>query len=209
MTGRIYDPYIRLLLWEGVRSWWRAALPAWLSCGASRAEAAYTIGSHTEQLAFASSDTPAESRSISEVVCPFVWASETHKTTCALGFPANYDDELADSMLDLSQEDDVEIEGRLLEVGGNSPFYRKIRGASIACSDCSLSARTLMTDIGLYTDTKAVERLLVQGGLRLAATLNTVLGPAAERAGFRHATTEADAAWTRDGAYFGWLKEAE
>lgn len=148
LTGRIYDPYVRLLLWEGVRSWWRDALPVWLSCapaGFKQGDDA-TVPSSTRsdaQLTFLDLDAGGAQRrkrrtdgSDGDVICPFVWASETHRTTCALGFPANYDDDhYSSSMTDSAtateggNEDGSTDFGRLLEVGGQSPFYRKIRGA--------------------------------------------------------------------------------
>ncbi|BGP57723.1 hypothetical protein JCM8202v2_005370 [Rhodotorula sphaerocarpa] len=203
LTGRIYDPYVRLLLWEGVRSWWRDALPTWLSCalaGFKQGDDA-TVPSSTRsdaQLAFLDPGAGGTQRRTGDgdgdVICPFVWASETHRTTCALGFPANYDDDhysvsTTDSAIESDEGDGSNGFGRLLEVGGQSPFYRKIR------------------------DTKAVERLLVQGGLRLAATLNTIFAPVAVEAGFSFATDaaqeEAEQAWTRRGVYWGWLQEEE
>ncbi|GAA5873866.1 hypothetical protein JCM3774_000707 [Rhodotorula dairenensis] len=197
LTGRIYDPYIRLLLWEGVRSWWRDSLPAWLSCPSRSSTdevetdtAKGILYEPADQLAFpASSGDEAPARE-NLVICPFEWASDTHKTTCALGFPANYDDEVRGEALMLSDGPSREaaepaVTGRLLEVGGQSPFYLKIR------------------------NTKAVERLLVQAGLRLAATLNLILAPVADKAGFVAASAGREPLNIVNGAYFGWLAEAE
>ncbi|GAA5992238.1 hypothetical protein JCM10908_001833 [Rhodotorula pacifica] len=193
LTGRIYDPYIRLLLWEGVRSWWRDSLPAWLACTATSSAAKLpntqliAPTQQAEQLAFRFDDEQRAEEKV--VICPFDWASETHRTTCALGFPANYDDELQEESSasmragDQGDESQPTTTGRLLEVGGQSPFYLKIR------------------------NTKAVERLLVQAGLRLAATLNLVLAPVAESAGWVSTMTEREQ--LGNGAYFGWLADAE
>ncbi|GAA5836968.1 hypothetical protein JCM9279_007720 [Rhodotorula babjevae] len=131
LTGRIYDPYIRLLLWEGVRTWWRTSLPGWFTCAPSPSSA---LPPHPAQLVLGGSPAKA-------TVCPVTWATETHKTTCAMGFPDGYDEH-----------------GAPVEAGGRSEFYRRIR------------------------DSLTVERLLTQAGLRLAAALNTVLGPAAAAA---------------------------
>jgi hypothetical protein len=48
---------------------------------------------------------------------------------------------------------------------------------------------------------------LVQAGLRLAATLNLILAPVADKAGF--VSTSAEQERIGNGAYFGWLVEAE
>ncbi|BGP19391.1 hypothetical protein JCM10213_000628 [Rhodosporidiobolus nylandii] len=132
LTGRIYDPFIRLLLWEGVRSWYRLALPEWLDCGATVSASSST--SSSEQITFSSSSTDDEPK-IEDVVCPIRWATETHKVTCELAFPKGYDEHRSPPQ----------------EVGGNSEFWRGLK------------------------DDHSIARLLLQAGLRLAATLNTVL----------------------------------
>lgn len=48
---------------------------------------------------------------------------------------------------------------------------------------------------------------MVQAGLRLAATLNLILAPVADKAGF--VSTSAEQERIGNGAYFGWLVEAE
>ncbi|GAA5886427.1 hypothetical protein JCM6882_001635 [Rhodosporidiobolus microsporus] len=148
LTGRIYDPYIRLLLWEGVREWYRSSLPEWMDCSAagpfssssSASSAALAAGAQHGQLTFSS---PAEGEGpakMGDIVCPIRWATETHRVTCELAFPRGYDDHRTPPV----------------EVGGNSEFWRGLK------ADHSLA------------------RLLLQGGLRLAATLNTVLAEPAK-----------------------------
>jgi hypothetical protein len=146
LAGRIYDPYIRLLLWEGVRSWWRDSLPTWLSCSRQSSDdkddftsgSFFTPSAGLDQLTFRAEADGSSSRKA--VICPFAWASETHRTTCALGFPANYDDELLHNegtvLLEELREDagSSTMTGRLLEVGGQSPFYLKIRSTLLAFS---------------------------------------------------------------------------
>ncbi|GAA5986624.1 hypothetical protein JCM11641_005169 [Rhodosporidiobolus odoratus] len=131
LIGRIYDPYIRLLLWEGVRSWYRSSLSTWLSCDASASLSASASAS-PDQVTF-SSAVGSEKR-IEDVVCPVRWATETHKVTCGFAFPEGYDMHAQPPQ----------------EIGGNSQFWKDLK------ADHSLA------------------RLLLQAGLRLAATLNTV-----------------------------------
>ncbi|GAA5832034.1 hypothetical protein JCM11251_002795 [Rhodosporidiobolus azoricus] len=159
LTGRIYDPYIRLLLWEGVRSWYRSSLSEWMDCSAtgpfSTSSASSTVIKHTPkvededapfiptaakgQLTFSSTEKTSK---VEDIACPIRWATETHRVTCELGFPEGYDEH-----------------GALREIGGESEFWRGLK------ADHSLA------------------RLLLQGGLRLAAVLNTVLAePAKELA---------------------------
>lgn len=113
LTGRIYDPYIRLLLWEGVRSWWRTSLPSWFTCSSPS-----SISPPFNQIRL--------NLGADDVVCPFTWATETHRTTCEMGFPEGY-----------------EMERKPLEeIGGRSNFYAKIRSASapFLCSFPSLTS---------------------------------------------------------------------
>ncbi|BGO94901.1 hypothetical protein NBRC10512_006164 [Rhodotorula toruloides] len=112
LTGRIYDPYIRLLLWEGVRSWWRTSLPSWFTCSSPS-----SISPPFNQIRL--------NLGADDVVCPFTWATETHRTTCEMGFPEGY-----------------EMERKPLEeIGGRSNFYAKIRN--------SLTLERLLTQAGL------------------------------------------------------------
>ncbi|RSH87451.1 hypothetical protein EHS25_003361 [Saitozyma podzolica] len=34
LLGAIFDPYVRWIVWEGIRQWWTPDLPSWLSCPA-------------------------------------------------------------------------------------------------------------------------------------------------------------------------------
>lgn len=81
----IYDPYIRLILWEGVRVWWRESLSSWFTCPAPSSES--SIDSPSSQLLFSSEAT----HDIGMNVCAESWARETHKITCGLVYPLDYD----------------------------------------------------------------------------------------------------------------------
>lgn len=35
LLGAIFDPYVRWIVWEGIRQWWRPELAEWISCPAS------------------------------------------------------------------------------------------------------------------------------------------------------------------------------
>ncbi|GAA5929958.1 hypothetical protein JCM1841_001226 [Sporobolomyces salmonicolor] len=99
LIGAIYDPYVRLLLWEGVRAWWRSSLPTWLACPSSLSSPPQLVFSTTQQ------------KDTKQIVCPVHWASGTHKVTCELAFPQGYD----------------EHENPPVEVGGQTAYYRAIR----------------------------------------------------------------------------------
>lgn len=85
LRGTIYDSYIRLMLWEGVRQWWRSSISSWIECPASLDDTVQVaILQQAQQVAFRH---PEAEPDLSRVVCPVVWATETHKYTCALAFP--------------------------------------------------------------------------------------------------------------------------
>lgn len=128
LRGTIYDPYIRLILWEGVRLWWRSSLPAWLLCALPLTDFTSPL---QQQLRF--------SPQIS-VVCPEEWARQTHKITCENVFPKEYN----------FTAPPVEL--------NTKEYYGPIR------------------------EHNTIERLLAQGGLRLAATLNSIFGPSSMQA---------------------------
>ncbi|GAA6013247.1 hypothetical protein JCM10207_000831 [Rhodosporidiobolus poonsookiae] len=172
LNGAIYDPYIRLLLWEGVRSWYRASLPEWLDCGAFSSpslSSSSLLPADPHQLTFSSPAEEGEGeKELKKTVCPLRWATETHRVTCALAFPEGYDDHKPP-----------------VEIGRESEFWKKIK------------------------DDHTLARLLLQGGLRLAATLNVVLAaPArawAEQQGWV-TLLERDEAGPLN---LGWVEEAE
>ncbi|KAL7421838.1 hypothetical protein Q5752_003609 [Cryptotrichosporon argae] len=35
LLGAIFDPYVRFIVWEGIREWWRDSLAEWVSCPAA------------------------------------------------------------------------------------------------------------------------------------------------------------------------------
>ncbi|GAA6009126.1 hypothetical protein JCM11491_005760 [Sporobolomyces phaffii] len=132
LTGAIYDPLIRLLLWEGVRTWWRTSLPEWLACPEQTAQSSTTrtrLGRGPDQLTFSSAARSVggrrEESRLESIVCPVHWAAGTHRVTCELAFPPGYD----------------EHANPPVEVGGNTPYYRAIAD--------SLTIERLLTQAGL------------------------------------------------------------
>ncbi|SGY76043.1 BQ5605_C005g03463 [Microbotryum silenes-dioicae] len=131
----IYDPYIRLILWEGVRIWWRDALPSWFLCPKSASPLETQQRRNQIHLETPSSSSPPGIFALG--VCPRTWAKETHQTTCARTFPPDYD-----SQHPIPRELNTK------------EYYGPIRESNI------------------------IEKLLAQGGLRLAATLNAIFADA-------------------------------
>ncbi|SCV69378.1 BQ2448_2398 [Microbotryum intermedium] len=135
----IFDPYIRLILWEGVRIWWRDALPSWFLCpkSASSSETRH----RRNQIHFDTSSASSSPSILALGVCPQSWAQETHQTTCARTFPPDYDSQ--------------------------HPIPKELNTKEY---------------YGPIQDSNIIEKLLAQGGLRLAATLNAIFADATVQA---------------------------
>lgn len=136
-----YGAFVRRMLWEGVNDRWEAEASSWLSCPAKPlsvweevkeiahgvissflAQPHYRRGGRIEILP----DGP--------LVCPYAWATPTHKFACEFAWP----DEFASNN---------PADWPLLELA--TPEY-----------------------FGVLRDEMAVEKFLVQGGMRLAGILN-------------------------------------
>lgn len=79
LVGAIYDPYVRFILWEGVRVWWRNSFHEWFDCSGESLAARMVTG---VQRYFGIARTTK--------ACARTWAKETHKTACSSVFPAHY-----------------------------------------------------------------------------------------------------------------------
>ena len=132
LTGAIYDPYIRWIVWEGIGKWWRDDLEDWLACDSP------TLASSSSQAVFASPLAARMQMTLDRIVCPLTWAPPVHDYCCSHVFPPNYDMKAPPEEL-------------------NTPDY-----------------------YGKVQKDKVVESLLAKGGIRLAATLNTLLADDAD-----------------------------
>lgn len=130
LTGAIYDPYVRWVVWEGIRQWWKDDLESWLACDSPNSS---TASSSSGSQAVFSSRLPVRAQTaLDRVVCPLTWAPSVHDFCCSHVFPPKYDLNAPPQEL-------------------NTPDY-----------------------YGKVQKDKVVESLLAKGGIRLAATLNTL-----------------------------------
>ena len=72
-----------------MRSWWRTSLAAWFTC--PHPLSPESLASPSQQRIFASSSSAADHSAVDSTVCPESWARETHKVTCEMVFPVDYD----------------------------------------------------------------------------------------------------------------------
>lgn len=88
LTGSIYDPYVRWIVWEGIRLWWKNDLSKWLACPAeTRHVGSKLVMQDSDQPIF----SPPESPEPINYVCPEAWAPEVHRYCCSHVYPADYD----------------------------------------------------------------------------------------------------------------------
>ena len=132
LSGAIYDPYVRWLVWEGIGKWWKNDLEDWLACDSP------TLASGESQTVFASPLPSRMQMALDRVVCPLTWAPPVHNYCCSHVFPPKYDMEAPPEELN------------------TAAYYGKVQ------------------------KDKVVESLLAKGGIRLAATLNTLFADDAD-----------------------------
>ncbi|KAK4052763.1 hypothetical protein OIV83_002050 [Microbotryomycetes sp. JL201] len=137
LRGAIYDPFIRLILWEGVRQWWRSSLPEWFECPRR-----LSMRDTMKQFVLGVNASPKlagpyynDKDDVWSVICPVHWATQTHEITCARTFPRSVNSTTGSPEL-FTRE-----------------YYSPIR------------------------DNNIIEKMLAQGGLRLAASLNAIFAP--------------------------------
>ena len=151
LRGKIYDPYIRRIVWEGLsskKSRWGSESGSWNSCPRPRvAESAVDAerAPSQEVLAAPRKPKPGPGRgppetSDSDILCPYAWGAPIHKLNCEVVWPAALDE--------------PETEGRAprreyLEL--DTPEYA-----------------------GSIEKKWIVEKLLAQAGVRLAGILNQI-----------------------------------
>ncbi|KAM0752789.1 phospholipase C/P1 nuclease [Meredithblackwellia eburnea MCA 4105] len=156
LRGTIYDPYIRLILWEGVRVWWRSSLPAWLACPNDDSLSSLSSKEGRKQIIFGT-----DSRTQTDepnTVCPQEWARQTHESvTCPFTFPPNYPPAGFPSLnTTYHEENALEDPYPLLELN-TAEYYGPIKNGKI------------------------IERQLAMGGLRLAGVLNSLFASPEEK----------------------------
>jgi len=85
LKGAIYDSYVRWIIWEGVRVWWKKDINDWIDCSST-----HVLGQQNSQQIFSPSGSKTSKFSYADSPdsCSVEWATEIHKTvTCPLAFP--------------------------------------------------------------------------------------------------------------------------
>jgi hypothetical protein len=173
LRGTIYDPYIRRVVWEGLvhDGTWETEIPQWLSCPSSHK---LTMPEESQVMMGSTSKAPGEGTD-DETVCPYHWASEIHPLNCEIIWPKELDnpEHLAAARTDSDTDshdchhsraesaDDVEDEDGWLLVRPPHPPHQ----------DPYIELDT-PEYAGVIAKRRIIERLMAQGGIRLAGILN-------------------------------------
>ncbi|KAF5337655.1 hypothetical protein D9758_012999 [Tetrapyrgos nigripes] len=193
LRGAIYDSWIRRIMWEGILGEWKDEVSSWLTCPvpetqvtaesqpmvpASTSTFGYTWNSIISLWNYLSTSVSASfSPTITEVsdtesLCPQHWAQPIHKLNCDLVWPAALDEPPYiqaqghgyghdDDHAWLSPEDELAMfdnSGRFVGTGDNDQVD-------------TTSGREYT---GVIADQRILEKLMAQGGIRLAGVLNSL-----------------------------------
>jgi len=180
LRGAIYDPYVRRVMWEGIMGRWKNDIQAWVSCPPSDNFSSggmwQTVMNMFKKSVAAETDD--------DIVCPYAWAKPINQLNCDFIFPnaidlPPYNQQLSfdlnshspDSvhLSSKSEADLVDSEGRYRAgfKGGGGP-YLELDTPEYA---------------GKIKNEFVVEKLLAQGGIRLAGVLNWLFADLEEQSG--------------------------
>ncbi|PPQ89259.1 hypothetical protein CVT25_001343 [Psilocybe cyanescens] len=193
LRGTIYDSYIRRILWEGILNPWAEDLSTWLTCPEPTTSSPSSIGTmdsdasasgllgmwqtvykFTTNIARTLTRDGVEISPDGPVVCPYFWAQPLHKLNCDIIWPKELDEPPYNVRFDSDnhdhdhhgeEEEDTSFileNGRLLDL--DTPKYA-----------------------GVIEKEMIVEKLLAQGGIRLAGVLNYLFADESQLSGPRSA----------------------
>jgi len=178
LKGKHYDPYIRRIMFEGVLGAWKNEVDTWLGCGPLPGHASSFGGSSLIGLwqtiytattrAIQSVTTARDGVDINPdgpVVCPYFWAKPIHKLNCDIVWPKALNLQSAKY-----PRRSVAHCGEHANILENGP-------------DDEHATALLQLDTPEYAGAigkgMVIEKLLAQGGVRLAGILNHVFAPEA------------------------------
>jgi hypothetical protein len=191
LPGAIFDPYVRWIVWEGIREWWKESLEDWLVCPGGgdpfpHSSVASVPPSHPSWLK--------NIKGLSSFLLNFLPSPMATALTIKYPFPLKETDQLVNQIL---SQHPTSRHARLLRANGE---FKAVDNELPACPytwskkihqlNCDYvwpkdytgahGAPLIELDtpqyLGRIDGDKVVEKLLAMGGIRLASILNTVFG---------------------------------
>jgi len=178
LRGAIYDRFVRRIVWEGVGvgrgdARWESEADSWLECPSSSSSSQFG-----PQLVLAAPSRPHRSgvdgppgTSDSGTLCPYAWAAPIHQLNCDIVWPAD---------LNLSaRDDDADAPADEHHHCGSASVEEEMR--EWAWAESSRKGHYPEVDtpeyVGRVEREWVIEKLLAQGGVRLAGILNGLFAP--------------------------------
>jgi hypothetical protein len=168
LRGAIYDPYIRRIVWEGFgvnnrKARWSSETNSWLDCPASSSSSQSVAadlehGQQAPQEVLVPATAPRKkphpgggppSTSDSDTLCPYAWGAPIHALNCGVVWPPQLDNPEFDTHTHYDDDGTSLARGKYLEL--DTPEYS-----------------------GKIEKDWVVEKLLAQGGVRLAGVLTAI-----------------------------------
>ncbi|KAF8874821.1 phospholipase C/P1 nuclease domain-containing protein [Mucidula mucida] len=171
----IYDPYIRRIMWQGVMGEWKDELQEWLDCPATSTPSSDLDASlpflpqSAVRLWNWLRGTSVPQKTDDDAVCPFAWAAPIHTLNCVILWPKALDeDPYRLTRFDAVPHRHAGTPEEDMAMLDNAPFEAD-------------PSKYLQLDTpeyaGVIHDQWIIEKLLAQGGIRLAAVLNYLFAP--------------------------------
>ncbi|KAH9166499.1 phospholipase C/P1 nuclease [Lactarius sanguifluus] len=171
--GAIYDPYIRRIVWEGLgvgsgTGRWESEADSWLACPASS-----SCSPAPRRPPSRGSDGPPQT-SDSDTVCPYAWGASIHRLNCDVVWSAGLE-------LSAREDDDVHFPNRGHTHGHNCGSgsaedevraWEEVAGRGRGKGD--YPELDTPEYAGRIESEWVIEKLLAQGGVRLAGILNAL-----------------------------------
>lgn len=189
LRGSIYDSYIRRILFEGVFDSWSNDTSNWLTCATPTSPTPETMsmdraltspglwnsalgfvhGSIQTIISMVNPKMGVEIIPDGPILCPYYWAQPIHQLNCDIVWPVEVDDTRFDTnfapndcnMLDDGSDD---LNSDLL------PFLSQEANGDLIQLDSPEYS-------GVIAKQMILEKLLAQGGIRLAGILNYIFAP--------------------------------
>lgn len=185
LRGTIYDPYVRRVMWEGIMGQWKAEVPSWVSCPASNDNDSSNGVWQAVMSLFGGKDVAAETDD--DILCPYAWAKPVEEMNCEFIFPKALDEppyskrHVASSSNSHHSSHNLSPESEVDLVDPTGQY----RGGSYGGQDSPYLELDTPEYAGKIRDEFIVEKLLAQGGIRLAGTLNWLFADLEEGEGSR------------------------
>lgn len=193
LLGAIFDPYVRFIVWEGLREWWRDDLATWLTCPIGGDP--YPHSSIDASIPPSAPGFTAHLAKASSFLLSLFPSSVTAALSIAYPIPLKETENVAAGLL---ANHPLARRPGPRQGAENAPFIPACPytwSKPIHQLNCDVVwPRNYTGDhgvplieldtpayVGRIKEEKTVEKLLAMGGLRLASILNTVLGAEGEQ----------------------------